>query len=355
MTLYRWVRPTNNPPRAVLAEFNCRSYTRRGRMACPGLRRAWIGITDVPGMRIGTRTVTPATMVPLGTCRNSNVHPTTTVVNIDIRHHRQVRKGIQCQGQQLLPTLIATIQWDSRGHHGGLVLRAGIAVQRPSRQPLTCQGVRPPAVLTCLVIRDRHSRRHSRRGSTDHLVSLSTPTHIIQQWCNTYCPRIWEVTGGWPSRGCRTGRGCRPGRHGWPVTGCRPGTDGQLSGGAGVTRHRTSLQLGHRVTPCHVWCHGMTIRHQIRCQWHISVQQATKMYQWIRRLLFSGPFPSTSTRCSLLTSWLWWIQRNTRDSHGISLPARQPFLHPGQLSGSHHHHCHLVMYRTGRLRGLGLQ
>ena len=90
-------------------------------------------------------------------------------------------------------------------------------------------------------------------------------------------------------------------------TGCQPGTDGQLSRVGGVTRHRTSLQLGHTVTPCHVWCHGMTMRHQIRCQWHISVQQATKMYQWIWWLLFSGPFPSTSTRCSLSTSWLWWI------------------------------------------------
>ena len=57
------------------------------------------------------------------------------------------------------------------------MLRAGIAVQRPRRQPLSCQGVRPPAVLTCLVIRDCHSRRHSRRGSMDHPVSLSTPTH----------------------------------------------------------------------------------------------------------------------------------------------------------------------------------
>ena len=146
-------------------------------MACPELRRALIGITDVPGMRIGARTVTPATMVPRGTCRNGDVHPTTTAVNIDVRYHRQVRKRIQRQGQQLLPTLVATIQWDSRGCHGSLVLRAGIAVQRPSRQPLTCQGVRPPAVLTCLVIRDRHSRRHSRRGSTDHPVSLSTLTH----------------------------------------------------------------------------------------------------------------------------------------------------------------------------------
>ena len=30
-------------------------------------------------------------------------------------------------------------------------------------------------------------------------------------------------------------------------------------------------------------------------------------------------------------------------------------LHPEQLSGSHHHHCQLVMYRTRSLRGLGLQ
>ena len=27
-----------------------------------------------------------------------------------------------------------------------------------------------------------------------------------------------DVTGGWPSRGCRSGGGCRPGRHGWPFT-----------------------------------------------------------------------------------------------------------------------------------------
>ena len=177
LTTSRNPSQTNQPQRAVLAQFNWRSYARRGPMACPGLRRALIGITDIPGMKIGTRAVTPATMVPLGNCRNGDVHPTTTAVNIDVRHHRQVRKRIQRQGQQLLPTLVATIQWDSRGRHGSLVLRAGIAVQRPSRQPLTCQGVRPPAVRTCLVIRDRHSRRHTRHGSTDHLVSMSTPTH----------------------------------------------------------------------------------------------------------------------------------------------------------------------------------
>ena len=106
-----------------------------------------------------------------------------------------------------------------------------------------------------------------------------------------------------------------PTRHSRPVApACRawmgrPGRSHQhvLTQQALLTRHRTSLQLGHTVSPCHVWCHGIIILHQIRCQWHISVQQATKMYRWIRRLLFSRPFPSTSTRCSLLNSWLWWI------------------------------------------------
>ena len=156
---------TNQPQRAVPVEFSRRSYTHRGPMARPGPRRSRIDITDAPGMRIGARTVTPATVVPLGTRRNGDDHPITTAVTIDMGHHPQdvpvteVGKGIQRQGRQLLPTLVTTIQRDSRGRHGGLVLRTGIAVQWPSRQPLPCQGARTPAVLTCLVIRDRHSKR----------------------------------------------------------------------------------------------------------------------------------------------------------------------------------------------------
>ena len=157
--------PTSQPQRAVPAEFSHRLYDRQGPMAHPGPRRARIGITDVPGMRISAGTVTPATVVPLGTRRNGDVHPITTAVTIDVLHHHQdvpvteVGKGIQRQGRQLLPTLVTMIQLDSRGRHGGLVLRAGIAVQQPSRQPLSCQGARPPAVPTRLVIRDHHSRR----------------------------------------------------------------------------------------------------------------------------------------------------------------------------------------------------
>ena len=96
--------------------------------------------------------------------RNGDVQPIATAMTIEFHHHRQdvpvteVGKGIQRQGRQLLRTLVATIQRDSRGCHGGLVLRAGIAVRRPSRQPLPCQGARPPAVLTRLVIQDHHNR-----------------------------------------------------------------------------------------------------------------------------------------------------------------------------------------------------
>ena len=157
--------PTSQPQRAVPAEFSHRLYDRQGPMAHPGPRRARIGITEVPGMRISAGTVTPATVVPLGTRRNGDVHPITTAVTIDVRHHYQdvpvteVGKGIPSQGRQLLPTLVTMIQRDSRGRHGGLVLRAGIAVQQPSRQPLPCRGARPPAVPTRLVIRDHHSRR----------------------------------------------------------------------------------------------------------------------------------------------------------------------------------------------------
>ena len=81
--------PTNQLQRAVPAEFSCRSYARWGLMAHPGPRRARIGITDVPGMRISARTVAPATVVPLGTHRNGDVHSIATAVTIDICHHRQ--------------------------------------------------------------------------------------------------------------------------------------------------------------------------------------------------------------------------------------------------------------------------
>ena len=101
---------TNQPQRAVPAEFSRRSYASRGPMARPGPRRARITITDTPGMRIGARTVTPATVVPLGTHRNGDDHPIATAVTIDVHHHPQdvpvteVRKGFQCQGRHLLPT-----------------------------------------------------------------------------------------------------------------------------------------------------------------------------------------------------------------------------------------------------------
>ena len=145
---------TNQPQRAVLAQFNCRSYARRGPMACPGLRRALIGITDDPGMRIGARTVTPATMVPLGTCRNGDVHPTTTAVNIDVRPHRQVRKRIQRQGQQLLPTLVSWSTDDigsSQARNSFLVSGASGTVATRS-DPTVC---RRSATA--------HPRRHSAR------------------------------------------------------------------------------------------------------------------------------------------------------------------------------------------------
>ena len=112
--------PTSQPQRAVPAEFSHRLYDRQGRMAHPGPRRARIGITDVPGMRISAGTVTPATVVPLGTRRNGDVHPITTAVTIDGLHHYQdvpvteVGKGIQCQGRQLL----LTRHHDSTGQQG---------------------------------------------------------------------------------------------------------------------------------------------------------------------------------------------------------------------------------------------
>ena len=80
--------PTNQPQRAVPAEFSHRSYARQGPMAS-GPRQARIGITDVRGMRISAGTVTPATVVPLGTRRNGDVRPITTAVTIDVRHHHQ--------------------------------------------------------------------------------------------------------------------------------------------------------------------------------------------------------------------------------------------------------------------------
>ena len=66
--------------------------------------------------------------------------------------------GVQRPERQLLPVLVTVIQRVSRGLHGGLVLRTEHIVQWPSRQPHSCEGARPPAVLICLVIRDRHSR-----------------------------------------------------------------------------------------------------------------------------------------------------------------------------------------------------
>ena len=133
-------------------------------MARPGRRRGWIVITTAPEMRIGAETVTPATVVLLDTRWNGDARPIATAMIIAIQHRPQddpvteAGSGVQRPERQLLPVLVTVIQRVSRGLHGGLVLRTEHIVQWPSRQPHSCEGARPPAMLICLVIRDRHSR-----------------------------------------------------------------------------------------------------------------------------------------------------------------------------------------------------
>ena len=349
--------PTSQPQRAVPAEFSHRSFARQGPRTRPGPRRARISTTNVPGTRIGARTITPATVVPPGTRWKGDVHPIATAVTTDVHHQRQdvpvteVGKGIQRQGRQLQPTLVATIQRDSRGRHGGLALRAGIASgANPSGHPGSSQQV----------------HEQGKRGSTDFPVSPSMPTcrgsttdrsrssssgeicivHISKESTESAAPADLTSRADGPAEVADlaqladSAQVCWPVRPGRPVRGCRPGTDGLLGRGAWahtwgaalstreprgpacrawmgspcrsqqhvltrqqalLTRSRTSLQLGHPVSPGHVWCQGL-ISHRIRCQWHISNQQATKMYLGIPRHRFSRPFSSTSTSCSLLTS-----------------------------------------------------
>ena len=101
--------PTNQAHRALLAEFNCRSYACRGLMACPGLRRTRIGITDIPGMRIGARTVTPVTMVPSRHLseRQRSPHPNSS----------EHRRPSSSSGQERNSKSRAATPTDSRRHN----------------------------------------------------------------------------------------------------------------------------------------------------------------------------------------------------------------------------------------------
>ena len=291
-------------------------------MAHPGLRRTHIIITDAPGMRISAETVTPVTVVLLDTRHNSDARPIATAVTIAVLHHPQdapvteAGSGVQRPAQQLIPALVTVIQGDSRGLHGGLVLRTGIAVQQPSWKLLPCQGARPPAVPACLVIRDCHSRRMNgvdvvqrifrylrlrpHAGHRLH-IDLDHPAMVRNVLCT--CLRSLQIQ--FNQQTWRHGRMARqrlPTRHSLPIQQRRPARQ-RLP-----TRHRRPTRQGS--LSLHMWNSLADPAQQrapavtrgwagpagasIKCRpsrgcWPISVRQTTKMY---RRIWGATLFPS---------------------------------------------------------------